>query len=185
MDFGPQNIIPLHSHNACHAQRRVQKRNRHNSNCKTTRWVLFKFRSALSEDLEWETRAEDVALSLDAIKRCLSNILVALDRDTPQTKNGLALPLTFSTQELIMTQELPWFWFTLPGLGFPLLTDEYHRPIHPEIEKFMRKPRILGLDNRAHPRSDHTRHSHDSATIRTSKHERGTMTPSETHLNER
>jgi len=29
------------------------------------------FRSALPEDLEWDTRAEDVALSLDAIKRCL------------------------------------------------------------------------------------------------------------------
>jgi len=55
------------------------------------------FRSALPEDLEWDTRAEDVALSLDAIKRCLSNMLVALDRDTPQMKNGLSLPLTFTT----------------------------------------------------------------------------------------
>ena len=92
------------------------------------------FRSALPEELEWETRAEDVALSLDAIKRCLANMLVALDRDTPQTKNGLALPINFSTQELIINQEPPWLWFTLPELGFPLLTDEYRRPIHPEIE---------------------------------------------------
>jgi len=53
------------------------------------------FRSALPEELEWETRAEDVALSLDAIKRCLSNMRVALDRDTPQTKKGLALLSTF------------------------------------------------------------------------------------------
>jgi len=55
------------------------------------------FRSALPEELEWETRAEDVALSLDAIKRCLSNMLMALE--TPQTKNGLARPINFSTQE--------------------------------------------------------------------------------------
>ena len=47
------------------------------------------FRSALPEDLEWDTLAEDVALSLDAIERCLSNMLVALNRDTPQTKQGL------------------------------------------------------------------------------------------------
>ena len=40
-------------------------------------------------------------------------------------------------------------------------------------------------DNRPHPCSDHTRHSHYSATIRTSKHGRSTMAPSETHLNER
>jgi len=75
-------------------------------------------RSALPEELEWDTRAEDVALSLDTIKRCLSNILVALDRDTPQTKQGLALPINFSTQELIINQEPPWLWFTHPELGF-------------------------------------------------------------------
>jgi len=97
------------------------------------------FRSALPEELEWETPAGDIALSLDAIKRCLSNMLVALDRDTPQTKNGPALPINFSTQEPITTQEPPWLWFTLPELGFPLLTDEYHRPIHPEIEEYMRR----------------------------------------------
>jgi len=83
------------------------------------------FRLALPEELEWETRAEDVALSLDAIKGCLSNMLVALDRDTPQTKNGIALPINLSTQELITNQEPPWFWFTLPELGFPLLMDEF------------------------------------------------------------
>jgi len=66
-------------------------------------------------------------------------MLVALDRDTPQTKNGLALPINFSTQESIITQEPPWLWFTLPELGFPLLTDEYRRPIHPEIEEYMRR----------------------------------------------
>jgi len=43
------------------------------------------FQSALPEDLDWDTRVEDVALSMDAIKRCLANMLVALDRDTPQT----------------------------------------------------------------------------------------------------
>jgi len=36
-------------------------------------------------------------------------------------------------------QEPPWLWFTLPELRFPLLTDEYRRPIHPEIEEYMRR----------------------------------------------
>ena len=97
------------------------------------------FRSALPEELEMETRAEDVALSLDAIKRCLSNMLVALDRDTPQTKNGLALPIKFSMQESIINQEPPCLWFTLPELGFLLLTHEHRRPIHPELEEYMRR----------------------------------------------
>jgi len=206
-------------------------------------------------------------------------MLVALDRDTSQTKQGLALPINFSTQELIINQEPPWLWFTLPELGFPLLTDEYRRPIHLEIEEYMRRyvsnnqdwekaddehccgiiyteptaqirekiETILhtwgeeqleeaGRGNKTEPRerkvvgatrvqrskilkdinlenevifemirnpqevgavrifekhefwdstigNDHTRHSHDSATIRTSQHGRSTMTPSETYLN--
>ena len=36
-------------------------------------------------------------------------------------------------------QEPPWLWFTLPELGFPLLMDEFLRPIHPEIEEYMRR----------------------------------------------
>jgi len=96
------------------------------------------FRSALPEELEWENRAEDVALSLDSIKRCLIHMLTALDRDTSQTKDGLTsryLP----HQEPNTFQEPPWLWFTLPELGFPLLTDEYRRPIHPEIEEYMQR----------------------------------------------
>jgi len=36
-------------------------------------------------------------------------------------------------------QEPPWLWFTLPELGCPLITDEYRRPIHPEIEEYMQR----------------------------------------------
>jgi len=92
----------------------------------------------LPEELEWDDQAEDVALSLDAIKRCLSNMLTALDRDTPQTKDGL-VPHSLPMQEPTTFQEPPWLWFTLPELGFPLLTDEYRRPKHPEIEEYMRR----------------------------------------------
>ena len=65
------------------------------------------FRLALPEELEWNNRAEDVALSLDAIQRCLINILVALDRDTPQTKKGLAISTNSPTQEPLISQEPP------------------------------------------------------------------------------
>jgi len=96
------------------------------------------FRSALPEELEEEYRAEDVALSPDAIRRCLVNMLTALDRDTPQTSHILAT-YNIEIQETTTIQEPPWLWFTLPELGFPLLTDEYHRPIHPDIEDYMRR----------------------------------------------
>ena len=48
-------------------------------------------------------------------KRCLMNMLVVLDRDTPQTKKGLAPSTNFPTQEPSIYQESPWLWFTLPG----------------------------------------------------------------------
>ena len=65
-------------------------------------------------------------------------MLTVLDRDTPQTKNGLA-PHNLPMQEPTTIQEPPWLWFTLPELGFPLLTDEYRRPMRPEIEEYMRR----------------------------------------------
>jgi len=85
-----------------------------------------------------ENRAEDVALSLDSIKRCLINMLTALDRDTPQSKDGLT-PHFRPHQEPNTFQEPPWLWLTLPELGFPLLMDEYGKPIYPEIEGYMRR----------------------------------------------
>jgi len=65
-------------------------------------------------------------------------MLTALDRDTPHTKDGLT-PHFLQQQEPNTFQEPPWLWFTLSELGFPLLTDEYRRPIHPEIEEYMRR----------------------------------------------
>jgi len=56
----------------------------------------------------------------------------------PQTKDGLA-PHYLPKQEPNTFQEPPWLWFTLPELGFPLLTDEYRRPIHPETEEYIRR----------------------------------------------
>jgi len=69
--------------------------------------ICMRVCSALPEEQDWSSRAEDVALSLDAIKRCFTNMLVALDRDTPQTKQGPALPTNSPTQEPRIYQEPP------------------------------------------------------------------------------
>ena len=66
-------------------------------------------------------------------------MLVVLDRDTPQTKGGMALPIACTERKLIMAQEPAWLWFTLPELKFPMTTNEYQRPIHPEVEECMRR----------------------------------------------
>ena len=69
-------------------------------------------------------------------------MLTALDRDTPQAKDGLT-PHFLPHQEPNTFQELPWLWFTLPELGFPLLMDEYRRPIHGiHAKTCFRRPRL-------------------------------------------
>jgi len=94
------------------------------------------FRSELSEGLDCENRVEDVALCLDTMKRCISNMLVAFNRDTPQIKNtGLALPLDLMEQGITSA----WLLFTVPELSFPLILDKYRRPIHPAVKRFMRR----------------------------------------------
>jgi len=92
-----------------------------------------------NQDLSIVTRVEDVALSMDAIKSCLANRLVALDRDTPKTKVNMALCLACTKREIITAHEPPWLWFTLPELGFPIIMDEYQRAIHQEVEEYMRR----------------------------------------------
>ena len=97
------------------------------------------FRSTLPEELKLGNRADDAALSLDTIKRCLYNMLEAFARDIPQSLTGSPLPLTWTTQEITRAQEPPWLWFTIPELGFPMIIVEYHRQIHPEVENFLRR----------------------------------------------
>ena len=71
-------------------------------------------------------RADDVVLLLYTIKRCLANMLVVLDRSTCQTRTGKSFPLVWMEQEATVAQEPPGLWFTLPELGFPMITNEYN-----------------------------------------------------------
>jgi len=66
-------------------------------------------------------------------------MLRALYRDTPQTRTGIALSLACTEQEAIAAQEPPWLGFTLPELRFSMITDDYHRSVHPEVENYMRR----------------------------------------------
>jgi len=104
------------------------------------------FRSALPEELEWENRAEDVALSLDAINRCLLNMLTALDRDTSQTKIGPA-PHSLSIHESTTIQEPPMALVHAPGVRIPLAHGRIsqtntpgNRGIHAEV--YFTRPRL-------------------------------------------
>ena len=92
---------------------------------------MYKTATRIIEKIEqWRENSstDDTLTSLTSIETFLEEI--------PQTKDGLA-PHYLSKQEPTTFQEPPWLWFTLPELRFPLLTYEYRRPIHPEIEEYI------------------------------------------------
>ena len=75
-------------------------------------------------------------------------MLTVLDRDTPQPKDRLP-PSLPPHLEPSTFQEPRWLWFTLLELGFPLLMDEFLKPIHPEIEEYMRRHARYNSNNGA------------------------------------
>jgi len=103
------------------------------------------FRSALPEELEWKNRAEDVALSLDAINRCLLNMLTALDRDpadkewscTPQPLNTGVYYYPGTTMAMV---HAPGARIPLTYRGIPQTNTPGNRGIHAEV--YFKRPRV-------------------------------------------
>ena len=59
--------------------------------------------------------------------------------------------------------EAPWKWFTASDLGFPLVDDDYNRPMHPLVESYARDclqdPGMLDDNEEAGVCCDNTAHS--------------------------
>jgi len=67
-------------------------------------------------------------MTIPFLRACITNMIVDQERKSISDGNkrrALAIP------------EAPWTWFTRYELGFPLLTDEHERPMHPLVELCM------------------------------------------------
>jgi len=88
-------------------------------------------RSALPEELNQMAAGGDVketVMTISFLRACITNMIADQERKSISDGNkrrALAIP------------EAPWKWFTSYELGFPLLTDEHERPMHPLVEVFM------------------------------------------------
>jgi len=71
------------------------------------------------------------------------------------------------------------------NLGSEDIFEIIRKPPEKGAVRIFEKTRNLGLDKRPYTGKNHTRHSHDSAIIRTSKHGRSIMALFETHFNKR
>ena len=91
-------------------------------------------RSALPEELE--ARAEgvdirDTVFTVPLFRDCIINMIHNMEGDIELPQKERVVRAT--------GQEPSWKWFTASELGFPLLDENYDRPIHPLVETYARE----------------------------------------------
>jgi len=67
-------------------------------------------------------------MTIPFLRACIANMIADQERkfiSDGNKKRALAIP------------EAPWKWFTSYELGFPMLTHEHERPMHPLVEVFV------------------------------------------------
>ena len=115
-------------------------------------------RSALPEELA--ARAEgadfrDTVYTVLLLRECIINMIHNMEKD-------IELPL-IKGADRSTSCEPPWKWFTSSDLGFPLLDDNYNRPIHPLVETYAREclqdPEMLDGNEEAGECCEGTEHS--------------------------
>ena len=63
------------------------------------------------------------------LHECITNMIHDMEKD-------IKLPLKKGDDRSTF-REAPWKWFTMSDLGFPLVDDEYYRPMHPMLEAYI------------------------------------------------
>ena len=91
-------------------------------------------RSALPEELEARAEGEDIrdtVFTVPLLRDYIINMIHNMEKD-------IELPRKEGVEQ-VAAQEPPWKWFTASELGFPLLDDNYDRPMHPLVEAYARE----------------------------------------------
>ena len=77
-------------------------------------------------------------------------------------EKDIELPLKKGA-ERATAQEGPWKWFTTSDLGFPLVDDDYNRPMYPLVKSyvsdFLKDPKMLDNNEEADQCCDDLAHS--------------------------
>jgi len=126
----------------CALCRKDKPENASRNDVATVWHISLLVRSALPEELNQMAAGGDVketVMTIPFLRACIINMIADQERKSisdGNKKRALAIP------------EAPWNWFTSYELGFPLLTDEHERPMHPLVEVFVDEQRLIGLRQR-------------------------------------
>jgi hypothetical protein len=114
-------------------------------------------KSALPEELVARSEgevAQDKVFTVSLIRDCIINMIYDMEKD-------IELPLKKGVGK-VTALEGPWKWFTSSDLGFPLVDDDYCRPMHPLVETYvnecLRDPELLDDNEKAGYRCEDSPH---------------------------
>jgi hypothetical protein len=70
---------------------------------------------------------KETVITIPFLRACITNMITDLERKPILDGNK---------RRALVNPEAPWKWFTSYELGFPLVSDEHDRPMHPLVESF-------------------------------------------------
>jgi len=71
---------------------------------------------------------KETVMTIPFLRTCITNVIADLEKRF--TSLG-------DKRRALVQPEAPWKWFTSYELGFPLVSDEHDRPMHPLVETFV------------------------------------------------
>ena len=115
----------------CASCRKDKPEDANRNDIATTRHIGLLMRSALPEELISMAAGGDVketVMTIPFLRTCIVNMIADLEKRFTSDGN--------KTRALVQP-EAPWIFFISYELGFPLVSDEHDRPMHPLVEAFV------------------------------------------------
>jgi len=115
----------------CASCRKDKHKDANRNDTATARHIGLLVRLALPEELNLMAAGEDVketVMTIPFLQTCIINMIVDLEKRFTSDGNKTGA---------LVQPKAPWKWFTSYELGFPLVSDEHDRPMHPLVETFV------------------------------------------------
>ena len=115
----------------CAPCRKDKPENASRNDIATARQIGLLVRSGLPEEPDSMASGRDVkesVMTIPFLRTCITNMIADLERKSISHSN--------KTRSLVKP-EAPRKWFTSYELGFPLVSAEHDRPMHPLVESFV------------------------------------------------
>jgi len=71
---------------------------------------------------------KETVMTIPFLRTCITNVIADLERKSISVCNK---------RRALVKSKASWKWFTSYEVGYPLVSDEHDRPMHPLVESFV------------------------------------------------